>query len=177
MRELLCYPFPPPSLPLELLPSSLLLAPSVARQLIAMNLNCCIHSPALAAVKKQQQKPETNGVLIFSRSCQSSPFPPFSPSLPPPLRHASAVKSAGVQGRLHSFLGQEAPRHLHKIWSLQTERTPCVCACVPRPPLHMCEWQLLAVFADCLSKNETKVKWLCQVLVPKICECVCVLQL
>lgn len=121
------------------LPSSLLLAPSVARQLIAMNLNCCIHSPALAAVKKQQQKPETNGVLIFSRSCQSPPPSLHIPlSLPPPLRHASAVKSAGVQGRLHSFLGQEAPRHLHKIWSLQTERTPCVCVCVCHaPPAHV----------------------------------------
>lgn len=103
-----------------------------------MNLNCCIHSPALAAVKKQQQKPETNGVLIFSRICQSSPVPPFTPSLPPPLRHASAVKSAGVQGRLHSFLGQEAPRHLHKIWSLQTQRTPCVCVSVCATPPCTC---------------------------------------
>lgn len=99
-----------------------------------MNLNCCIHSPALAAVKKQQQKPETNGVLIFSRSCQLL-------SLLLSLRHCATRQPWRVPVSRDGYTAFWDKRRLGtciKYEACRPNGLPVyVCVCVPRPPAHV----------------------------------------
>lgn len=169
--------FPPPFLPLPLLPSSLLLAPSVARRLIAMNLNCCIHSPALAAVKKQQQKPETNGVLIFSRSCQSYPFPL---SLLRSLRHCATRQPWRVPVSRDGYTAFWDKRRLGtciKYEACRPNGLPvCVCVCAT-PPCTCVSGNCWLCLPTVYQKMKQKSNGSAKSSSRKICEFVCVLQL